>query len=157
MSFSFPHHRGQGWFPVIPALSVNVCCSVSTSIKLFLSCSAVTELTAHNCHLIGLAINHTDCIRLRMHVCMNVHMSLVSFLFFFFFKSVSFLRVTVGYEERSFCPLDPGNANGLAKRSAGKWGIEESFHSLSSLSPYISPLHFPFHEKTCLWMLVISI
>lgn len=84
--------------------------------------------------------------RVRVWVCVYMHVSLVSSL-----------RVTKGYEEHSFCPLDPGNANGLAKRSAGKWGIEERFHSLSSLSTYISPLHFPFHEKACLWMLVISI
>lgn len=32
-----PSCRGQGWLPVILAGSVNVCCSISTSIKLFLS------------------------------------------------------------------------------------------------------------------------
>lgn len=32
----------------------------------------------------------------------------------------TFLRVTIGYEEHSFCPHDPGNANGLTKQFAGK-------------------------------------
>ena len=67
--------RGQGWFPVILALRVNVCCSISTSIKLFLSCSAVTESTAHDCRLRGLDINHTDCVRaVRARACVRTRM-----------------------------------------------------------------------------------
>lgn len=109
--FPLPHHRGQGWFPVILALCVNVCCSISTSIKLFLSCSAVTESTAHDCRPRGPGINHTDCVRscARVFVCARACVA-----------GFPFLRVTIGYEQHSFCPLDPGNANGLAKRFAGK-------------------------------------
>lgn len=148
-SLFFPsasHPRGQGWLPVILLFCVNVCCSITTTLKLFLSCSAVIESTAHDCCPRALGINHTDHTRMCVYVCVLVHACVTSLLF---------LRVTIGYEEHSFCPLAPGNANGLAKRSAGKWGIEELFHSLSSLSTYISRLHFPFHEKTCLWMLLI--
>lgn len=143
---SASHPRGQGWLPVILLFCVNVCCSITTTIKLFLSCSAVIESTAHDCCPRALGINHTDHTRMCVYVCVLVHACVTSLLF---------LWVTIGYEEHSFCPLAPGNANGLAKRSAGKWGIEELFHSLSSLSTYISRLHFPFHEKTCLWMLLI--
>jgi len=137
ISLSLPHCIGQGWFPVILALCANVCCSISTSIKLFLSCSAVTESTAHDCRPGGFGINHSDWAKLCTSMCAWVcvcmcmcHWSL-------------FLWVTIGYEEHSFRPLDPGNANGLAKRFAGKWGIEEPFHSLSSSSTYISPPPFP--------------
>lgn len=74
-SLFLSHPRGQGWFPVILAFSVYVCCSISTSIKLFLSCSAVTESTARDCRPRGLGINHTDCARLSVcvgvHVCVN--------------------------------------------------------------------------------------
>lgn len=108
---SLPHPRGQGWFPVILALCVNVCCSIPTSIKLFLSCSLVTESTAHDCRPGGSGINHTDCVRLCEHVCLCACMPV---------SPVSLLRVTIEYEEHSFCPLDPGNANGSAKLFAGK-------------------------------------
>lgn len=155
-SFFFPPlpHRGQGCFPVVLALSVNVCCSTSTSIKLFLF-RVVTKSTAHDCRLRGLAINHTDCVRLSVcfvSVCLCTCLC-HRFPFFSFF----FPDSPLGMKNIYFCPLDPGNANVLAKRSAGKWGIEEPFHSLSSLSTNTGPLHFPFHEKTCLWMLVSSI
>lgn len=113
ISFSLTHHRGQGWFPVILALSVYVCCSISTSIKLFLSYSAVTESTAHACRPRGLGINHTDCVKLRLHVCVRM-------CAYMHVSQESSLRVTIGYEEHSFCPLDPGNANGFTKRFAGK-------------------------------------
>lgn len=149
--------RGQGWFPVILAGSVNACCSISRSIKLFLSCSAATESTAHNCRLRGLAINHADLVSLHARTCVHVCMFVCVCVWVCEGATHLFLRLIVGCEEHSFCPLDPGNANGPSKRSAVKWGIEEPFHSPSSLSTYISPPHFPFHEKTCLWMLVISI
>lgn len=116
-------HRGQGWLPVILALRVNVCCSVSTSIKLFLSCSAVTESTAHDCHPRSLyksrrlGNNVHMCVCVCMCLCVNACVT-----------SLPLLRVTIRYKERSFCSLDPGNANGFAKRFAGKWGIEEPFH-----------------------------
>lgn len=94
----------------------------------------MTESTAHDCRLTALSINHNDCVRLWVPVCVcaHIHVSLVSFL-----------RLTIGYEEHSFCPSDLGNANGLTKQFAGKWGIEEPFHSLSSLSAYISAPLFP--------------
>lgn len=63
-----PSSRGQGWFPVILADSANDCCSTSTSIKLFLPCSALTESTAHNCRPRGLPINHADSVNLCMRV-----------------------------------------------------------------------------------------
>lgn len=142
-----PNSRGQGWFPVILANSANDCCSTSTSIKLFLSCSALTESTAHNCCPRGLPINHADSVNLCMRVNGRTWARARTIHLFF-------LRVIFGCGEHSFCPLDPGNANGPSKRSAGKWGIEEPFHSRSSLSTYISPLHFPFHARHvygCWW------
>lgn len=78
-----PSCRGQGWFPVILAVSVNACCSISTSIKLFFSCSAVTESTARKCRLRGLTINHTDSVRLCACVCACVLEGLCARSFFF--------------------------------------------------------------------------
>lgn len=58
----------------------------------------------------GLGINHTDLATTSVCVWLNMCVTI-------------FLRVTIGYEEHSFSSLDPGNANGFAKRFAGKWGI----------------------------------
>lgn len=97
-----PSPQRSRLLPVIPALSVNVCCSVSTSIKLFLSCSAVTESTAHDCRPRGLAINHRACVRVRLgfwlSVCVCVHMQVLP---------ISFLEVTRRYEAFIFTPLTP--------------------------------------------------
>lgn len=94
-----------------PALA-NACCSISTSIKLFLSCSAVTQSTAHNCRLRGLTINHTVSVSLsRTRVCVCVlagggmSFSTVDPSFFFFF--LFFHESSSDVKSIHFAPLTP--------------------------------------------------